>query len=194
MSELKNTITMEEETNTTKMVSSNLDSKTEKMILSVSETNVNSNKRITESENNLVTFKGYSRMITDIGAFGDGFEYGAWEENTATNIYVGHSFRNSYNYDQEEIKTELTIKKSQINLAAKKVLKVNLVLKPILDGGVVLGYIKANGTSEYIYSTGNNVKIDITNSFNASSGDFLVVLEPNVENRYNIRKERVYKK
>lgn len=125
--------------------------------------------QIITSQNNLVEKQVYYRSVSTGSSFGSGTSYGNWYKSSSSYIQVS---RTSY----EEYKTELTIKRSLLNLMEGTISNVKLILTPY---GSFSGSMYVNGVSSvYYYSSTGKLKLDITSQFKAAASDFLVTLTP----------------
>lgn len=127
--------------------------------------------QVVTSQNNLVTKQTYYRDVySSYGSgSGSGISYSNWHATSSTYIKV---YATSY----IEYKTNLTIKRSLINLMEGKISSVKLILTPY---GSFSGRMYVNGSlTNYYYASNGKLELDITSRFKANAGDFTVTLEP----------------
>lgn len=127
--------------------------------------------QVVTSQNNLVTKQTYYRDVySSYGSgSGSGISYSNWYTTSSTYIKV---YATSY----IEYKTNLTIKRSLINLMEGKISSVKLILTPY---GSFSGRMYVNGSlTNYYYASNGKLELDITSRFKANAGDFTVTLEP----------------
>ena len=127
--------------------------------------------QVVTTQNNLVTKQTYYRDVySSYGSgSGSGISYSNWHATSSTYIKV---YATSY----IEYKTNLTIKRSLINLMEGKISSVKLILTPY---GSFSGRMYVNGSlTNYYYASNGKLELDITSRFKANAGDFTVTLEP----------------
>ena len=131
--------------------------------------------QVITNQNNLITKQTYYRNVySSYGSgSGSGISYSSWY--TTSSIYI-----KVYKTTNIEYKTNLTIKRSLINLMEGKISSVKLILTPY---GSFSGRMYVNGSlTNYYYTSSGKLTLDITSKFKSNAGDFIVTLEPYTTN------------